>query len=146
MKRKDFTRILCIMSLMLLNSCSRYIDWGKQTFLQAESTATPASIAPYLKSIRVYDDFCTVLLADALWLTMPVRQTFVDMRTCRHAYNEAFSADFLKNNARNMHNRQVFISYSGPHQTRFPPFQKQMRMHDGLSAYLLMAPFIHHMN
>lgn len=80
-----------------LAGCGRIIDWGTNIFEQAESLDDVASTAqPYLKSVTVYDQFTTVAMFDALWLSDDVRMIYAKLYADRRGKDEEYKKTFLR--------------------------------------------------
>lgn len=89
--------ILLLILLSTFSGCYRYINWAICIFDQGEKIDTCVSFAnPYIKSVRIYDQFTTLAIFDALWLHEEVVQAFV----CAHAEKYGFThqqyQDFLE--------------------------------------------------
>lgn len=68
MKQKLGTFFL-LFSFLLLPGCYRYIYWAESVVDQGDTIETCAcAVQPYIRSARVYDQFTTLGLFDALWL------------------------------------------------------------------------------
>lgn len=75
--------------VLLLTSCTRYIDWGKKTFRQVDKIEYDASlVTSYIRKGYLYDQFNTVTLCDVLWLSPQVRNAYVDLYVLRRATTE----------------------------------------------------------
>ena len=72
---------LCIvMTLVLLPGCGTLTDLVKENFPQGKESKTyRKQVKPYLKVINIYDQFNTVGLFDALWLSDEVRTIYADV-------------------------------------------------------------------
>jgi hypothetical protein len=78
--------LFCMLPLCLLSSCTRYYRWGKQQFTQVDKRAgDDQAVVSYLRSVDLYDEFQTVGMFDALWLSEEVRLHYIDQIAKRFA-------------------------------------------------------------
>lgn len=73
--------------LFILPCCNpNYLKWGSAQIISAGKLKNDLFFTlEYLQTKKVYDQFITVGIFDVLWLTEPVRMTYVDLfatRTC----------------------------------------------------------------
>lgn len=70
------------------SGCTRYIDWAATIVDQGDTMEACITLArPYIKAARVYDQFTTLALFDALWL----HEDVVDAYACAHAAKYGFN-------------------------------------------------------
>ena len=98
-----------LLLLSLLPSCSKLVDWGKDTFPQGEQLdvdLTPAQ--SYIQSVTVYDQFTTRAKFDALWLSDEVRTIYSDLYSSKYGRTEEQRKSFLR---RQLEENKHFISF-----------------------------------
>lgn len=78
---KQIVGISVILSLLLLPGCGgALVDYAKQTFPQGnEYKNQKALIKDYFRSINIYDQFDTLALFGALWLSDEIRTLYSDI-------------------------------------------------------------------
>lgn len=82
-----------ILSIMILPGCGRLIDWGTSRLYQGNSFKVDLNaVKEHIRWATVYDQFTTVAMFDALWLSTFVRTTF----TQEHAFREEKSNEHYK--------------------------------------------------
>lgn len=71
---------ILILSFMLLpGCCSQYVRWGHQIANQGTTLSEYTEITNnYIRSTRIYDQFITLGIFDAIWLSDEVLQAYVD--------------------------------------------------------------------
>lgn len=85
-----FGLIVCI---MFLTGCGRLIDWGTSRFYQGNSFKIDLdAVKEHIRWATVYDQFTTVAMFDALWLSAVVRTAFAR----EHAFREEKSDEHYK--------------------------------------------------
>lgn len=63
--------------VVVLSGCGRLIDWGKSRLYQGNSFKIDLdAIKDHIRWATVYDQFTTVAMFDALWLSPVVRTAF----------------------------------------------------------------------
>ncbi len=69
-----------ILSLVLLSGCcSQYLRWGNEVANQGRSLDKYNEVAEkYIRSVRLYDQFITLGIFDAIWLSDEALQAYVD--------------------------------------------------------------------
>lgn len=83
----------CIACIVLLTGCGRLIDWGTSRLYQGDSfKLNSEQIDKYMRWVTVYDQFTTVAMFDALWLSSSVRAVFAQ----EHAFREGKSEEHYK--------------------------------------------------
>ena len=106
---KLIKHICGLLLLSLLSSCSKLVDWGKDTFPQGEQLdvdLTPAQ--SYIQSVTVYDQFTTRAKFDALWLSDEVRTIYSDLYSSKYGKTEEQRKSFLR---RQLEENKHFISF-----------------------------------
>jgi len=95
--------------LSLLSGCGRIIDWGVDNVPQGESledyAATPKK---YIRSIKMYDQFTTIGMFDALWLSDGVRTAYANSYCLKHGRSEDRRQAFLR---RQLEENKHFITF-----------------------------------
>lgn len=82
MKQITFLFLCTLFPLFFFSGCYRYINWASTVIDQANKIETCFELAqPYIKAARVYDQFTTLALFDALLLHPDVVEAYV----CAHA-------------------------------------------------------------
>jgi hypothetical protein len=88
--KQTITTIFLIFSLFIFPGCYRYISWGESVVDQGDKIETCAcAVQPYIRSARVYDQFTTLGLFDALLLHDEVIQAYA----CSYAAKNCLSND-----------------------------------------------------
>lgn len=88
---------ISIILLFLLPGCSRIVDWGERTFVQASSLNTDISQAQkYIRSITLYDQLTTAARFDALWLSDGVRTNYANLHALKYGKTEEQRKIFLR--------------------------------------------------
>lgn len=83
----------CIACMVLLAGCGRLIDWGKSRLYQGNSfKINSEAVNNHMRWVTVYDQFTTVAMFDALWLSNGVRTAFAQ----EHAFKEGKSEEHYK--------------------------------------------------
>jgi hypothetical protein len=78
MKRIAKSLVLCLGMLVLFPGCSRYVCWFEDVFNRGKRQKTYDCLTErYIRSVRVYDQFDTLGIFDALWLHDEVREAYV---------------------------------------------------------------------
>jgi hypothetical protein len=88
---KQIAFLYCMLVLLLsLAGCGRYVCWVKDVFDQGDKLETfSCEVEGYIRSARVYDQFDTLGLFDALWLNHVVRHAYVDSYSLKHCLSDA---------------------------------------------------------
>jgi hypothetical protein len=98
----------CVL-LLLLPSCGRILDWGKNTFVQAPSLQEDIDAAQkYLRSVTMYDQLTTRARFDALWLTDDVRTNYVNLFASKFGKTEEQKKTMLR---RQLEENNHFIQF-----------------------------------
>lgn len=72
--KQEMKSYIPLFLLAVLPGCTRYYEWGKQHFVQAEKRPiVNNSVDPYVQRAIVYDQFQTVGMFDVLFYADPVR-------------------------------------------------------------------------
>src|SRR3990167_3728359 len=86
---KHWRLLLVGIPLLLANCGGRFIDWGKCQFNQGCDLPTNVDcIQDYIRSVRVYDEFTTMGIFNALWLAPAVQHAAIDIRALKYNYSE----------------------------------------------------------
>lgn len=97
MRCKKSIYILVSGCILILPGCGRIVDWAKESFYQGQDL-NDYKTAPreFLRSITVYDQFETVGMFDALWLSDPVRTAYAQLYSCRQGKSSEHEKAFLR--------------------------------------------------
>lgn len=101
---------LCmVMTIVLLSGCGTVTDLVKENFPQGkESKDYQKKAKRYLRRVNIYDQFNTVGLFDALWLSDEVRTMYADMNADMHGKITKEKNAFLR---RQLKENNQFISF-----------------------------------
>ncbi len=103
------TYMLVLASLFQLSGCSRILRWGKYTFCQAHTISVDISPAyAYVRTLRLYDQFNTVAIADVIWLSDTVRTVYADLYSCQRCKSPEHRQAFLR---RQLQENNHFITF-----------------------------------
>jgi len=81
---------MCLPLLLVVTGCHRYATWATQTFTGGSRYEGQVPEAyPFLCSRTIYDQFQTIASFDALWLSLDVRNLFVDLWSVRRHLTDA---------------------------------------------------------
>ena len=82
--------LLPLMLIFLLPGCvNQYTNWAKRTFPQGcELEQYECCVEPFLKRVKLYDQFQTLGIFDVLWLANPVRKAYVDLTAEKYCKSE----------------------------------------------------------
>lgn len=95
--------------VLLLPSCTRVIDWGERTFIQAPSLqANIEQAQKYIRSVTMYDQFTTRARFDALWLSDDVRTNYANLYALKFGKTEEQKKVFLR---RQLEENNHFITF-----------------------------------
>ncbi|MFZ5954551.1 MAG: hypothetical protein ACOYT8_05635 [Candidatus Dependentiae bacterium] len=109
MKHPFLFRAVLLVFLMGLCGCGRLIDWGKCNFYQGiEAEGIPSGVCAYVRTIIIYDQFTTVGIFDALWLSDEVRTAYAQTHSHRVGKNEIQENNLLR---RLLAENEHFISF-----------------------------------
>lgn len=77
--------IICASSLLLLSGCQRLVNWTMRNLYQG-GDISGCNERPfcYVRSVTVYDQFTTLAMFDALYLSDKVRTDYVNMQAFRY--------------------------------------------------------------
>lgn len=104
-----FQGMLGFFVLCFTSGCNRIIDWGVTVFDQGTDIENKAEKAHKLvKSTAIYDQFATVGMFDALWLSNDVRILYSDLYSMRRCKNEELKKAFLR---RQLEENNHFITF-----------------------------------
>ncbi len=95
--------------ILSLPGCGRLVDWGKQTFNQGQEVDEINNrIKNYIRSIKVYDQFTTRGIFDAIWLSDEARIAYSDLYAFRQGKSDEHTKTFLR---RQLEENKHFISF-----------------------------------
>lgn len=94
---KKIMNVFGAAAILLLSGCGGVVDWVEDSFSQGkEYSYNRKLVNEYLKSIRLYDQFTTVALFDALWLSDEIKTEYADMYVKIHGRSEDVRNTFLR--------------------------------------------------
>lgn len=100
---------LLLFAVVLLPGCGRLIDWGKDQIYQGQDCDTSNKrVKDYIRCIKVYDQFTTRGIFDAIWLGDEVRKAYADLYAFRQGKSEEHSKAFLR---RQLEENKHYISF-----------------------------------
>ncbi len=108
MKHSTLSVVFVLSLLLLLPGCGRLIDWGKQTFYQGQELEVTDIPARYLRSVVAYDQFTTVAMFDALWLSDEVKTAYTNVYMLKCGKSEERKMAFLR---RQLEENNHFITF-----------------------------------
>lgn len=95
--------------LFMLPGCGRVIDWGKSNFYQGEDVKDFTSgVAPFIRSVTIYDQLATKAIFDVLWLNDEVRTSYAHLHMLRQGKDEEKLYAFLR---RQLEENNHYISF-----------------------------------
>lgn len=96
-------------ALLTLPGCGRIIDWGKEQFNQGQEVdEINKRVKDYIRSIKVYDQFTTRGIFDAIWMSDEVRTAYADLYAFRQGKSDEHTKTFLR---RQLEENKHFISF-----------------------------------
>lgn len=104
-------KILLLLGVLLLSGCAgnNIKDWAQETFYQSNVYKDDLAIAKrYLRGMRLYDQFTTLGIFDALWLSDEVRTVYSNIACRMTGKDEEASLAFLR---RQISANTFFISF-----------------------------------
>ncbi len=108
MKQRIIVSILCS-SILGFSGCVRIYNWAQSNFYQGidirDCFENPEC---YLKSVHVYDQFTTVAMFDALWVSDQVRRDFAQLHAFRHCKTGDQINEYVK---RELENSNDYITF-----------------------------------
>lgn len=97
MKHPFLFRAPFLILIVMLSGCGRIIDWGKCNFYQGiEAEGIPSGVCAYVRTLIVYDQFTTVGIFDALWLSDEVRAYYTQTYAHRLGKNASQENNLLR--------------------------------------------------
>jgi len=92
---RQYWIIFCL--LPMLPGCGRLVDWAKESFYQGDELYDYSNMPrQFLRWVSVYDQFETLGIFDALWLSVPVRASYARLHACRHGKSVEHEKAFLR--------------------------------------------------
>lgn len=105
--------------------CGRVADWGKEQVDQGVAMERLTDDAQtYVRSITVYDQFTTMGMFDALWLSDVVRTTYARLYAFRRGKSVDFKKTFLR---RQLEENKHFLTFYVLSPYEFPLGETQSR-------------------
>lgn len=96
------------------SGCGRLVTWTNKTFYQGEPVqACTNTVSNYMRSLYMYDQFSTVCIFDALWLSEAVRQTYACVHAVKTGKGEEFRNNFLRRQLKENEHFIMFYLVSG---------------------------------
>jgi hypothetical protein len=104
------TLALTLGILLLLPGCGgNILDWADETFYQGKVHKDyEKAVKPFLKSVRLYDQFDTLAIFDGLWLSDSVRTAYAQVYAKMMGKSESEYVDFLR---RELSANTYFVSF-----------------------------------
>ncbi len=97
MKRTVSLYVVGMIMLFGLPGCGRIIDWGKSNFYQGEQIDMSLNeVAPFMRSITIYDQLETRAMFDVLWLSDEVRTAYAKLHILRQGKDDDRQMAFLR--------------------------------------------------
>ncbi|HJM68463.1 MAG TPA: hypothetical protein QGF02_00820 [Candidatus Babeliales bacterium] len=82
---KHWRLLLVCLPLLLANCGGRFVDWGKCQFNQGCDLPNNVNcVQDYIRSVRVYDEFTTLGIFNAIWLAPAVQNAALDTRALKY--------------------------------------------------------------
>lgn len=98
-----------VVALTLLPGCGRLIDWAKEQFNQGQEVdEINKRVKNYIRGIKVYDQFTTRGIFDAIWMSDEVRTAYADLYAFRQGKSDEHTKAFLR---RQLEENKHFISF-----------------------------------
>jgi hypothetical protein len=96
--------------LFLLPGCGgNIVDWADETFYQGKMhNDYEKAVKPFLKGVRLYDQFDTLAIFDAIWLSDTVRTAYAQVYAKMIGMDEDGYIDFLR---RELSANAYFVSF-----------------------------------
>ncbi len=105
---KHLLQVLCVGGVVCFSGCT-LVDWSKETFPQVQSYNDSKEILKnYLRSVVVYDQFTTVAIFDALWLSDDIKTLYTDTYAAMHGRTPEVRKTFLR---RQLKENSEFVSF-----------------------------------
>jgi hypothetical protein len=109
MKMKQRGVVWCAVFLAILPNCGRIIDWGKSNFNQGTNfDVTYKHVAPFIKSVTMYDEMTTQAIFEVIWLADEVRTAYAQIYSFRLGKDEEKKNVFLR---RQLEENSHYISF-----------------------------------
>lgn len=113
MKQKVINLIIPLATILLCSGCGRMMEWTKTNFYQGEKLKKQFSFIPdYVRSVFVYDQFCTQGIFDALWLSDEVRTAYAESYAQRSGKSTEQKTQFLRRQLEENNQSITFIVLS----------------------------------
>ena len=110
MLAKKIYVLFIIFVTILFSGCYRMIDWGKQRFYQGCKIDACLTVPrEHIRTTRVYDQFSTVGIFNAMWLSDAVLKSYTKLHAEKYALNECAEYNFLERQRAN--NRDLLSFY-----------------------------------
>ncbi len=95
---KTKIQVLAVIALVALAGCGGNIkDWAEETFYQSNAYKDDKKVIKrYLRGMRLYDQFTTLGIFDALWLSDEVRTLYANIACRITGKDEETTLSFLK--------------------------------------------------
>lgn len=94
---KSLQKIILMVGIASLPGCGGVIDWAIERFDQGGTHKKDKElISYYMRSKNIYDQFTTVALFDALWLSDDIRTLYTDSYAKMHGRSNEVRQTFLR--------------------------------------------------
>lgn len=106
---KALQQIILVVGILALPGCGGVIDWATETFDQGSSYKEDKElVAYYMRSKGIYDQFTTIALFDALWLSDDIRTLYTNAYAEMHGRSDEVRQTFLR---RQLKTNEHFIDF-----------------------------------
>ncbi len=103
--------VACALLLVLPGCGGNIWDWGQETFYQGNkhyNSEHRAAVMDYTRTLRMYDEFTTLGLFDAMWLSDEIRTVYAQLYTKMMGKDEDAEKTFLR---RQLKANEHYISF-----------------------------------
>lgn len=112
MKQRIIVSIL-LLSILSFSGCVRIFNWAQSNFYQGNDIRDCFNNPEcYLKSVHVYDQFTTIAMFDALWVSEQVRRDFAQLHAFRHCKTDEQIDAYVKRELETSYNYITFYVLS----------------------------------
>lgn len=112
MKKKLYS-VWILIVLVMIPSCGRVIDWGKDNFYQgADKENFSDVVRPFIRSVTIYSQLETEANFDVVWLNDQVRTAYAYLHNIRQGKDEEQLRAFLRRQLEENHHYLTFYVLS----------------------------------